>query len=521
MGRFWQGPLYPSDGEELVDMVAYCHRPDTRDWSIALLPGNYTIPENNPIIMSSPGGGIGAVRIFGLSGASFGEVGSQPRIISESLVQPPIIFQRDRGSVIENVEIVGPNSFASDFPTFFELLDDDMFLKAGVRDNRYSPQCAIAIDPITNGAPGGNDANMYPGLEHLYSTLPQRGTTSSGCKFRNVTLIGHNVGFGIALAGQVNCENMVFDSCQTNYCRVHYANGGHQARHNLIRGASGYGGQVFQDTSRYGGQIGAPMDIFGANVGAMQRVFSIVHGRGDLYVAAMYVESSHSLGVLGTGQALSQGNAIFDSLRFTALTPTNDEQEALAAMADAHLSNFMAVKFTGGNWAPRQPFSRRNLLRFFNRGPITFDNVEFVAYDGLSATGANNLPIAFHDVANVRMTDCRVADVNGAGYRTSRSITHSTSAIGSVEVTQISGAVGSFTLDGHGCSVGDVIYPASAVAGWLPKFPSGNTSYASAMAIGVVAAVDGDTVTLHNMPEGFAALLPLTLTVNRRTLAFG
>jgi hypothetical protein len=113
---------------------------------------------------------------------------------------PMLVIQGARNVSLQGINFDGPNpaaiTDAAIGTDFAYLLSSsyDSWISSSIRDNPFSPQCAVAIDPFFNGVPGGASSNMYPGLESYYNN----GVASSGLNY------------------QIGSSNIVFDYCSFN-----------------------------------------------------------------------------------------------------------------------------------------------------------------------------------------------------------------------------------------------------------------------------------------------------------------
>ena len=197
------------------------------------------------------------------------------------------------------------------------------WVSAGIRENLYSPQCCVAIDPFINGNPGGNSNNRYPNLTSYYTSA--YANSSSNIVFEYCSFNKSN--FGVVISpGEVmqNAENFLFSKCHWNYNRVHYSTGQSQARQNTLFCPAMYGSYIAIDNllAGPGSSIGTP-PVFagGINIGGTKYVFNLETTSQLLRVDNLYAESVASLGRIGLGSSAGKGT-LFTGCDITFIVPS-------------------------------------------------------------------------------------------------------------------------------------------------------------------------------------------------------
>jgi hypothetical protein len=217
---------------------------------------------------------------------------------------PVVCYQLCKGGGAEGLSImstyVGPTVADSTF--YSSNLTD--YYDATVRDDRYSPQCLIAVDPFSYGTvpPGGG----YPGLTSYYTTAssqPFSGSGSTGQTFYDLQLQSSNIGIIYSSNGATqNAESMTvnhifmvncrigFVSCQTEeksnkYTDILAWGGIHTLFANGIYGAGGVGQIYVADVNMAGkNNRFISWNLSGFTASYFNNIYSESLGRfGELY----------------------------------------------------------------------------------------------------------------------------------------------------------------------------------------------------------------------------------------------
>ncbi len=225
-----------------------------------------------------------------------------------------IALQLGRNCVIENIVFEGTakyTSYTDDLPTWS---DADWINKVKLRANRYSPSCAIAIDPFHSNVPV---TERYSGFESFYKFNENGGTSMlliRGCAFTNHYIaIANN-----SSSGAANGDNIRAEQCYSNGCYTFWSCGQSQSRGNSIENVYALHQYTFVSGGQIGDQNGTPPTISNVNVaGFTKYVFDISTGYSSLNVFKSYFESIWSLG-MANGLHTS-----FDQCQFSFRLPDN------------------------------------------------------------------------------------------------------------------------------------------------------------------------------------------------------
>ncbi len=205
-----------------------------------------------------------------------------------------IALQLGRNCVIENLVFEGASRYLNHTDEMPSWSDLDWVSKVNLNANRYSPSCAIAIDPFHNNVPLGD---RYPGYDSFYKFNENGGTSMlliKGCAFSNHYIaIANN-----SSAGAANGDNIRAEQCYSNGCHTFWSCGQSQSRGNSIENVYALHHHTFVSGGQIGNQNGTPPTISNVNVaGFTKYVFDISTGYGSLNVYKSYFESIWSLGM--------------------------------------------------------------------------------------------------------------------------------------------------------------------------------------------------------------------------------
>ena len=254
--------------------------------------GRYKITA--PIILCDPSSGFAALNVEG-DGAGYDLGGGSPNrgavVIDHSsmLTDPAFVIQGARRVRLAHIGFYGPNVA----PSVLAIPEDDVtnYLTGGVRDNRYSPQCAIVIDPFaTDGsAPAGNNSNRYPALIGSYAGTH---TQSASIEIDNCSFVRQNIGVMVSPhSTAIQGDSVRILSCWFYSVHIGIASGQAQARAlELHRVDFGFARYAF-DGRLYGKQQGAGPAVFGGQYGFIHTLFSFPKGWGTINVVGIYAES--------------------------------------------------------------------------------------------------------------------------------------------------------------------------------------------------------------------------------------
>lgn len=241
-----------------------------------------------------------------------------------------LVFQGTRAPLFDGVRFKGGNTqpnanFAGGVnaailgcPTRAE------WVASGVRTNRFSPQAGVVIDPYMSEYPGGDAGNCYPGKTEYYGGTALPNPVSSSAPHFRGCVFTHNFGArvmsppGPGASGNdlvANNENAIFEACTSTYNTYHYMSGQSQERGNVLRSDRGYGAWCGIDNEYVGpgGNAGVAPYIQDFNYGGMRYAFNL-NTTQQFSIGPGHIESTASLGKLGTGAASSPASCRLDTV---------------------------------------------------------------------------------------------------------------------------------------------------------------------------------------------------------------
>jgi hypothetical protein len=256
---------------------------------------------NSPIYITGNSSGYESITIIG-EGKSYAS--NSPTLVytlidhSSILDKPCFVIDKARCSKIIGLAFKGPNvapNSISQYPV------ETGWVTAGVRDTRYSPQCAIAVDsrigttPADGGytgftyfgnANGGSHDIEFKDLRIENSNVgilngPHASSTNGDCfQFNNLSIVGCQYGLSF---GQAQNRACVVNSGNYSNCRVAFTG--------LIHGA----------------QQGSAPTFEIPQIGFVNRIFEFNQSVGTCS-ANFYAESISSIGTWGSANASSKAS---------------------------------------------------------------------------------------------------------------------------------------------------------------------------------------------------------------------
>lgn len=499
--------------------------------------GTYKI--SSPIMVYVPGTFI-TIKIVGESVSTRTDKGV---IIDHTsiLTTPGMIIHGGRSISIEEIEFLGPNIC---FPT--STYSPSIFTVAGVRDSRYSPQCAIAIDPFsTSVSPDGG----YPGMTAFYAATA---LLSSRTVIKRCTFFNQVVGIfsGITLG---NNENNVYDDLHFQVVKTAISFGQLQSKGCVLRSIFCLFVYTVVDTYTYSDRNGSAGfawyggDLTGCN--AMVRTLnqvgannSVTHG---FTIDGVYAEGQWTIGWVGDSTNFSSYPGQFSNCN---IWFTQSDTQRL----DANFVSFGPVKFDSCTfWNSSVAASQvGNALKFYNKSPsgqksyLIFDNCRFMSKSLPLFDTTNNTVSPMSDVIMRNCTNhsstgtstfratfgehLRVAFLNDITNSTPiwpgslidvldvtmPSLIHVKQGLNSVSLGTIAVTVTGFNAtftapDSTTLQVGDIIYATNQT---LKKIDDTASLTATTWPLGVVASMVGAAITLSDVgPNAVSSSMALSL----------
>lgn len=235
-----------------------------------------------------------------------------PTILYSSYKNAPnLIFQLNKGGGTDGVSFVGQYT-APYFPdsTYYNQ-SLSTYIDATVRDDPYSPECAVVVDPFTyfTTPPGGG----YPGLSSWYGVASGQSTEnagSTGLTFVHGQIYNHNIGFLYSPNGVTqNCENMIVDDWFLTSVRICFVSCQSEEKSNVYQNIRPWGPihTVISNHDGYGGTRQAGQIIMN-NIQLAGRVVRFSNfslgGTSPSYFTKIYMEGTGQFGTLIGGAGI-------------------------------------------------------------------------------------------------------------------------------------------------------------------------------------------------------------------------
>ncbi len=226
-----------------------------------------------------------------------------------------IVLQSARNCVVENIVFEGCAKYTTDPKTIIDWKADDWGFRANANINRYSPSCAITIDPFHKDVPTGD---QYIGFSNKYTNTSKGG--SSMVLIRGCSFYKHYIAIANNTSGSVqNGDNIRAENCHVSTCHTFWSCGQTQSRGNSIENVYALFLHTFISGRQIGSQIGTPPTVSNLNLaGFCKQVIDIKTGFSGVNFYRSYLESIWSLG-LANGLSTS-----FDQCQISFNTPNVD-----------------------------------------------------------------------------------------------------------------------------------------------------------------------------------------------------
>lgn len=331
----WWGALSDGSTDSTEALQASFTVGAFQDKTVRLSSGVYVITDTL-WVTSTDSSTFRTGRIVG-SGRGYGSGVSQTIIDATAILEKPALnIRRGRGVYIGHFTIIGPNTAPSLLAHADKFYDAD-WVTQDVRDSRYSPQCAIAIDAGMGPTPpdGGYDGFTY---------INTAGGTADVC-IDNIGIrscvvgVMHNPESSVATQG----DTITLYHPQIQDCKVAIAVGQSQARAFSIYGGSMQDCRELLNTSEYGQQQGSIVQCYGTQLFGAFQVFSHVPGFSGMTLNGVRAESIHRIGNIGVGTSTLAQPSVFVNCDFNIL---NSGAPVVLESASA------PVIFIGGNISP-------------------------------------------------------------------------------------------------------------------------------------------------------------------------
>lgn len=494
--------------------------------------GTYKI--TSPILIYTASTFI-SIRMSGESDSGRGDRGV---VIDHTsvLTAPAFIAQGGRVIRIEGFQFSGPN-----ICTPATWLTASEWTVGGVRDQRYSPQCAIAIDPFVNGVPADGG---YPNLSAYYTSAALRSSRSAirDCRFNNQV-----VGIFNGDNSAANNENNVYENLSFETCKTGISFGQLQSKGCVLRSIFADLCYTVVDTYTYSDRNGSAGFLWVG--GDISRCHSVLRTLGQLGAAVsitqgfriegLYAEAIWTIGWVGDAIGFAYIPGVFSGCTFW--FNGSDTQRV-----DANFVNFADTKFedcaffnptlADGQKAHAIKFYHESESTAGQKSYLTFDNCRFMSNSlplfpnaaltdvvmrnctNHSATGTNNFKATWSDRVKVSLLNEITNQTNiwpgalienkdtGALIYVKQGM--NAVSLGSIAVT-VSGFGATFTAaDATTLQVGDIVYATNQL---LTKIDD-TTFTAATWPLGIVTVAATAAITLNDVgPNAASGSMALSL----------
>lgn len=216
---------------------------------------------------------------------------------------PALLIQSARDVSIRNITFVGDNTFmpsqAGIWPNNVDghwSTASTTYALAGMRQNRYSPYCAVVVDPFNTAVPS-ND--RYPDLTDYYTNSGSSGG-SSQVHFENVFIVYFVAGIVVTpqpSGAQQNAENFTYRNVVISDCKDGICIGQEQSRgHHFFGGLIG-NCRVCVNCVDYGKGNGQVPNFYGTMMGSSKWAFKVA----PTWTAPSIVTGIHSENLVSIG----------------------------------------------------------------------------------------------------------------------------------------------------------------------------------------------------------------------------
>lgn len=448
--------------------------------------------------------------------------------------KPAIAITRGAAIEISGISFVGKNTWATTYPSdnLSTYMTSSNFAVNSSRDTRYSPYCAIAVDPFQSSVPpdGG-----YPDLTSWYTT---NNYGSTRIFVNNCYIYGFVVGIAISPAQSTqNAEDIHID--QVHFRDVKYAvsSGQSQTRANKMTRCTIQNFYIGVVGSIHGNQTGNVPSIRGLLASQGLYIVAAHLGYGPFSADDIFAENIWGPGLIFNSTA-GGFPARWSNCHFIIWF---DDAEGAIVEPYMHYYGSQGDSFSGCSFA----MVNKHPFKVVNSGMVHFDSTIFTMYGG---DPFNNLPIWLDNWDAVTFTNCKLAwnaatiegfshtmdksdwggfsrkfaypgtklisvSVNGvADYFKTVGQTIPNKYLGSISVTVNGDGTGSFSVTDADKFIreDDFIYTGTQyyVTDYVGMLAGLN--FYTIPLLGIVQSVSGNTVTLWQVPE-FASSATMAL----------
>ena len=292
---------------------------------------------------------------------------------------PGFMVQGARIVECNDMQFRGPNNFVAT-----NKFAASEFVVGGVRDQQFSPQAAICVDPFANGVPSDGG---YPGFAANYTSTA---LTSTQIKLRRIRFNNQLVGVMLSpTSTAANDENGVIDDVTFENVKVAVAMGEIQSKGMTFGKFFGNTIYTLIDTYSYGARNGsAGFNLSGGDVSGVTALVRTLSQPGannsvtqNWSINGLYAEGLWTIGWIGDTTQASYYPGAFNDCTFSfAQTDTMRK--------DAQLTNFAPLTFSRCLFNYATVARAPRALKFYHmasltlmRSVLTFDKCVFnIAY---------------------------------------------------------------------------------------------------------------------------------------------
>lgn len=203
-----------------------------------------------------------------------------------------VAFQLARNCVVRNIVFEGCARFSGKPEDIIDRKLNES--SQHIKTNRFSPSCAVVIDPFHTTVP---EKDRYANHTALYKNKARGGSSMlliQGCSFFNHYIaIANNTSAAVA-----NGDNIRAEQCHANNVHTFWSTGQTQCRANSIDNVYAIGIHTFVSGSQIGSQGGTPPSLRNINIaGFCRSLVDLNTGFSGFSAYQSYFESIWSLGV--------------------------------------------------------------------------------------------------------------------------------------------------------------------------------------------------------------------------------
>ena len=311
---------------------------------------------------------VGSVAVFKIKNPTFG-----------------IALQSARNCTIENLVFLGCSKLENSPEAILARSAKNLKKEKSIRTNRYSPSCALVIDPFAYTI---QKENQYPGFSDFYTNRKRSG--SSMVLIRGCTFDGHYIALANNPSAYIqNGDNIRIENSHAKRIHTFWSAGQTQSRTNSIDNVYCTGVHTFISGRQIGGVRGTPPTIRNVSIaGFCKQLLNLKTGFSGFSAYQSNFESLWSLGVSNTTwTSFNQCHIkFFKPTREISVPQYHFRSNSILSFNDCDIIYFsncklqipfvfksMRVNITGGNIEGGLVFADQ----FTNRGGEQLHNVSF------------------------------------------------------------------------------------------------------------------------------------------------